>query len=563
MTARIIHADCLDALRAMDACSVDAIVTDPPAGIAFMNKAWDKDKGGRTEWVAWMAEIARECLRVIKPGGHALVWALPRTSHWTGWAWEDAGWQPRDKVVHLFGSGFPKSADVSKAIDRRRYELEDVYRVTSWIRTARDAAGVTNAQIDAAFGFAGMAGHWTSATSQPAVPTLDQVPTLLDVLRVAADEMPDDIRRLLWDLNGLAGQPGENWSKRAVIGSKPSSLGGTVAAGLRNAEYIAEHRNKVFDVTAPATDAARQWQGWGSALKPAAEDWWLMRKPLDGTIAANVIKHGTGAINVDGCRVGVTKRVPGSPKRVGASSHTVSLPGYEGGTGHDPNVGRWPANAAFDEEAAAMLDAQTGERPSTLTGRAAAGFRHDLPRENNRQAGFLGGLPAGQVYADSGGASRFFYVAKPSRAERDAGCAELEPQQRDEGRVAGAPGGDNPRNRGASERTNSHPTVKSIALMRWLVRLITPPGGVVLDPFCGSGTTLLACIAEGVDAIGIEREAEYVEIIRRRVAHALKTPAKPTKRKPRPVAPVTPQPAPVAPTMNDMASRQLGLFDGV
>jgi site-specific DNA-methyltransferase (adenine-specific) len=179
--------------------------------------------------------------------------------------------------------------------------------------------------------------------------------------------------------------------------------------------------------------------------------------------------------------------------------------------------------------------------------------------DDEKSAAAIGTWPADP----GGGASRFFYVAKPSRSERDAGCAELEPQQRDEGRVAGAPGGDNPRNRGAAARTNSHPTVKSIALMRWLVRLITPPGGVVLDPFCGSGTTLLACIEEGVDAIGIEREAEYVEIIRRRVAHALKTPAKPTKRKPRPVAPIAPQPAPVAPTVTDMASRQLGLFDGV
>jgi site-specific DNA-methyltransferase (adenine-specific) len=473
---RLIHADCLDALRAMDACSVDAIVTDPPAGIAFMNKDWDRDKGGRAEWVAWMTEIARECLRVVKPGGHALVWAIPRTSHWTGWAWEDAGWQPRDKVVHLFGSGFPKSLDVSKAIDK--------------------AAGAEREVIS----------EWRTGRS--------------------------------------------------------GTLGGKAALGGLSGEDVRRISN-------PATEAARQWQGWGSALKPAAEDWWLMRKPLDGTIAANVLKHGTGAINVDGCRVGTTKRVPGSPRTAprnpdasGAYGFTKDADGL--GSGHDANVGRWPANVVLgcacdgdthDENcAAAMLDAQTG----TLTSGSRVAGNYVL-------MGFGGhgsvAMPA--LNSNSGGPSRFFYVAKPSRAERDAGCAELEPQQRDEGRVAGAPGGDNPRNRGASERTNSHPTVKSIALMRWLVRLITPPGGVVLDPFCGSGTTLLACIEEGVDAIGIEREAEYVEIIRRRVAYALKTPPKTTKRKPRPVAPVTPQPAPVAPTMNDMASRQLGLFDGV
>jgi len=286
-----------------------------------------------------------------------------------------------------------------------------------------------------------------------------------------------------------------------------------------------------------------------------------MRKPLDGTIAANVLKHGTGAINVDGCRVGTDTITTHRPI---AQSDNKVLGKFGGGpTTH--HTGRWPANVVLgcacdgdthdDDCAAAMLDAQTG----TLS----AGAHPARRGPTMGYGGDYGTTSDQRIVTDSGGASRFFYVAKPSRAERDAGCAELEPQQRDDGRVAGAPGGDNPRNRGASERTNSHPTVKSIALMRWLVRLITPPGGVVLDPFCGSGTTLLACIAEGVDAIGIEREAQYAEIIRRRVAHALKTPPKTTKRKPRPVAPVAAQPAPVAPTANDMASRQLGLFDGV
>jgi DNA modification methylase len=484
---RIIHADCLEALRAMDACSVDAIVTDPPAGIAFMGKDWDRDKGGRAEWVAWMAEIARECLRVIKPGGHALVWALPRTSHWTGWAWEDAGWQPRDKLVHLYGSGFPKSLDVSKAIDK--------------------AAGAERTEK-----IAPKPGHENF---------------------VGRDNL-----KSLRESGALSGE------------------GGFSRPWMYDPEKV-ENSHWNF---APATDAARQWQGWGTALKPAAEDWWLFRKPLVGTVASNVLTHGTGAINVDGCRIGTTG---------GGWNGLGDTPRRAYGAGWNPDgiaresAGRWPANVTLDEEAAAMLDAQTGERRSGVAvtrngggGKFFSGLKGTLDMAGH-------GPRPDSGYGDNGGASRFFYVAKPSRAERDAGCAELEPQQRDEGRVAGAPGGDNPRNRGAATRTNSHPTVKSVALMRWLVRLITPPGGVVLDPFCGSGTTLLACIEEGVDAIGIEREAEYVEIIRRRVAHALKTPPKSTKRKPRPVAPVAPQSAPVAPTVTDMASRQLGLFDGV
>ena len=118
MTYTLHHGDCLEVLATLPDCLVDAIVTDPPAGIAFMGKAWDRDKGGKAEWVQWMQSVAAQCLRVIKPGGHALVWAIPRTSHWTGDAWEEAGWQVRDKIYHVFGSGFPKSLDVSKAIDK-------------------------------------------------------------------------------------------------------------------------------------------------------------------------------------------------------------------------------------------------------------------------------------------------------------------------------------------------------------------------------------------------------------------------------------------------------------
>lgn len=394
-TQRVIHADCLDALRAMDADSVDAIVTDPPAGIAFMNKDWDRDKGGRTEWVAWMTEIARECLRVIKPGGHALVWAIPRTSHWTGWAWEDAGWQPRDKVVHLFGSGFPKSLDVSKAIDK--------------------AAGAER-----------------------------------------ADRGGDE------DHEGTVDFAMKNRCRKC---EKPFFSANPCACPREDKVAI--------------TDAAREWQGWGTALKPAAEDWWLFRKPLVGTVAANVLAHGTGAINVDGCRI--EGKLGGNPDRFartdGGSFNQFST--------HPPVVrdsGRWPANVTLDEEAAALLDEQTG----TLRAR---GNTSPTKQGTTTWFGNDRGQDDGRVDpGDNGGASRFFYTAKASRRERGAG--------------------------------NTHPTVKPVALMRWLCRLVCPPDGTILDPFCGSGTTLLAARAEGFSAIGIEREAEYVGIIQRRLEEA-------------------------------------------
>jgi len=360
---KLIHADCLDAMRDLPDACVDAIVTDPPAGIAFMSREWDKDKGGRDAWVAWMTDVARECLRVIKPGGHALVWTIPRTSHWTGWAWEGAGWEPRDKIVHLFGSGFPKSLNVSKSIDKSHGAEQEVIGIDhEWIRRAGLSHGGNT-----------------------------------------------------YTTNTFGSASGPNAGK----------------------------------ITTPATDAAKKWDGWGTALKPASEDWWLFRKPLQSTVAANVLTHGTGAINVDGCRV----PIDASDDIYAKNPHTIGTIGANGvyGAGkatiYNVPAGRWPANVALDEVAAAMLDEQTG---------------------------------------DSGGASRFFYTAKASRRERGEG--------------------------------NVHPTVKPIALMRWLVRLVTPKGGNVLDPFCGSGTTLLAAHLEGFDYLGIEREAEYVEIIRKRLA---------------------------------------------
>jgi len=213
---RIICGDCLEVLSTLPEDSIDAIVTDPPAGIAFMGKEWDKDKGGRDAWIAWMSQVASECLRVIKPGGHALVWALPRTSHWTGMAWEEAGWGPRDKISHVFGSGFPKSLDISKALDKMAGAERDIIGV----------AKRSNAK-----------GHVTNYSK--------------------------------WD------------------------------------------RPEEYDITAPATPAAKQWAGWGSAIKPSHEDWWLFRKPLEeATIAANVLRWGTGGLNIDGCRISTNGEHP-------------------------------------------------------------------------------------------------------------------------------------------------------------------------------------------------------------------------------------------------------------
>ena len=397
MSYQLHHGDCLAILPTLEDCSVDAIVTDPPAGIAFMGKAWDRDKGGKTEWIDWMFEVALQCRRVIKPGGHALVWAIPRTSHWTGTAWEDAGWQVRDKIYHVFGSGFPESMDVSKAIDK--------------------AAGAER--------------------------------------EVLAEGKP---------------------VKRMIPGADQDASG----------SWIKDNgRQFVPTTTAPATPEAKQWAGWGTALKPAAEEWWLFRKPLEGTVAANVLKHGTGAINVDGCRVSHNdeiNRVTGKGI-LGGSSEGWDRPWKSS----DEGIARRQAAADLAVEKANAL------------GRWPANFTHD------------GSDEVTELLCD---AARFYYSPKASKADRDEGVAG----------VAGVAGVGALRDNGRESlpRMNHHPTVKPVDLMTYLCRLITPPGGTILDPFTGSGSTGKAAIIEDFKFIGIEREAEYIEIARARLDAAIK-----------------------------------------
>lgn len=394
MNTTVLLGDCLDQLKRLEENSVDALVTDPPAGIEFMNLAFDSDRGGRDHWIAWLSQVMAEALRVLKPGGFGLVWALPRTSHWTATALEDAGFEVRDVIHALNGQGFPKNHNVSKAIDREAGAQRKA------IGRSTRHGGVTN--------------------------------------QVYGKGMGD----------------------------------GTVPM-----------------LTAPATDAAKQWAGFGTAMKPAAEHWWLVKKPIsERSIAANVLKHGTGSLNIDACRVpmnGETVRCVQGGKRGGG--YDV---GSSDGSRHTEFVnteGRWPPHVVLDEEAAAELDRQSGNRKSGT---------NNVRRTHDR--GMFGTATAGAEevsYGDAGGASRFFpvfrYQAKPSQAEKNAGL----------------------------DGKNPHKTVKSIELMRWLIRLITPPGGTVLDPFCGSGTTGCACVLEGHPFIGIEQDKGYRKTAQRRIAY--------------------------------------------
>jgi hypothetical protein len=374
----------------------------------------------------------------------------------------------------MYGSGFPKSHDVSKAIDKKRDDRDDVLRVTTEIARLRDIAGLTNRDLDNAFGFAGMAGHWTSTKSQPTVPTLEQWTVLRDMLNAS---------RLLdlqvWRLNGRKGTPGEAWAEREVIGNKAAGMGSGKTFGMLQNEGNNASAPKVLPITAPATPAAEQWQGWGTALKPAFEPIVVARKPLIGTVVENVLTHGTGALNIDGCRIGTESIV----SRGGIASGSGN---FVGGPNIDrtptTSTGRWPANVILDESQAAELDKQSGDRPA-----GAFPQKSNIPTGQHYEGGW-GAVDNGERRnMDTGGASRFFYVAKASKKERP--------------NVDGV----------------AHPTVKPMALMQYLVRLVTPPGGTVLEPFAGSGTTIEAALEEGFNCIGIEMTDEYLPLIMARI----------------------------------------------
>lgn len=436
------HGDCIAVLRELPDNSVDAVVTDPPYGLEFMGKDWDapwKKPGadvGRGVKVAeqraaemteagrghstsagpylaarvdsiraagapfqeWCTEWATECLRVLKPGGHILAFGGSRTWHRLAAAVEDAGFEIRDSIAWLYGSGFPKSMDVSKAID--------------------NAAGAQRTPSGA-----------------------------------ASSHACEFIRR---------GEACEGHT-----GETATSQSGLTIHALP---------------TAPATEAAQQWAGWGTALKPAFEPIVVGRKPLAGTVAANVQEHGTGALNIDACRVGDEIRVNAPAGAATNSSESIG-DGWRDDAEPREVAGRWPTNVLLDDHQAAELDKQSGVLTSGL-------MPPGTPKQG-KSAGILGEFKPQEstsaTYGDTGGASRFFpvfrYQAKAPTTERP--------------NVDGI----------------QHPTVKPLDLMRWLVRLVTPPGAIVLEPFAGSGTTAEACVLEDRRCIAIEREADYLPLI--------------------------------------------------
>jgi site-specific DNA-methyltransferase (adenine-specific) len=433
------HGDCLDVLAQLPDASVDSVVTDPPYGLEFMGKEWDapwksddenlwatrdksEDLSGKSSspflaaavnkyraglpFQQWCEKWAAECLRVLKPGGHLLAFGGTRTWHRLACAVEDAGFEIRDSIAWLYGSGFPKSLDVSKAIDK--------------------AAGIAREdKFEGAFTrFAGPSGN----------------------------RKCDDCGKWL-----VSGSPCKC--------PRPQD--------------------------APQSEDAKRWQGWGTALKPAFEPIVVGRKPLSGTVAGTVLAHGVGALNIDGCRVAhasaadLEKHAAGVKAikaRGGSMENSWKNSSDLSGANDVSTAGRWPSNVVIDPDTAEGIDQQSGVLKS------GDGCKRQQPHRTNAMSGTLGQLDREEIsYGVEGGASRFFptfrYQAK-------------------------APAGERPTANGVA-----HPTVKPLDLMRWLVRLVTPPGGLVLEPFAGSGTTAEACIHEHMRCIAIERETDYLPLI--------------------------------------------------
>jgi len=400
-------------MKEMPDNSVDSIVTDPPYELSFMGKSWD------ASGIAFNVEVWREALRVIKPGGHLIAFSGSRTYHRMAVAIEDAGFQIRDQIMWVYGSGFPKSMNISKAIDK--------------------AAGAEPIETG----------------------------------------LPNNLNSCL----------GGSACHCETDGTKFSAT---------------KHAAK----TVAATSEAATWQGWGTALKPAHEPMVLARKPVIGTVANNVLTYGVGGLNIDGTRVeGDTWARP-------PHSDNAIFGKFEPSATQSNTAGRFPANFIHDgsDEVVALFP-DTGKSTGGRIGKKSMGDVTNVPA-GKYEAGDPG-------YGDSGSAARFFYCAKASKRDRNEGLDGFEVKQTVGGGGLTEAGGAYGSIKAPAQ--NHHPTVKPTSLMQYLVRLVTPPNGTVLDPFMGSGSTGKACAYEGFDFIGIEQSAEYVEIARARIFFAIAT----------------------------------------
>lgn len=413
---KLILGDCLEKLKDLADNSVDSIVTDPPYGLSFMGKKWDYDVPSVDIW--------KECYRVLKHGGHLLAFGGSRTYHRLAVNVEDAGFEIRDQIMWIYGSGFPKSHNIGKSVDKK-------------LGNERETVGVSKA--------------------------------------------------------------------------------GKTALGQNSGWNSHENKTKI-DIT----KGSSQWEGWGTALKPAHEPIVMARKPLsEKTVVNNVLKWGTGGINIDDSRIQHDEPLKTTNRTKKGNTWNDKNSGFRNNL---PNLasaspsGRFPANVIFDEEAGKILDEQTGIIKSGMLKKGTKRLKSSNPNTS-----FLQGTRtvANDSYGDKGGASRFFYCAKTSKKDRDEGMKEFEEKKWVQFSTKNNTSGEasNWSKERQTSYKNIHPTVKPTKLMAYLVNLVTPKNGIVLDPFMGSGSTGKACVQKGFDFIGIEMQEEYMDIAKARIGY--------------------------------------------
>ena len=502
---KLILGDSVDKLKELDDNSIDSIVTDPPYGLSFMGKKWDYDVPSQ--------EIFEECLRVLKPGGHLLSFAGSRTYHRMAVRVEDAGFEIRDQIMWIYGSGFPKSLNIGKGIDKQGGNSLGK-EVADLVKKTRLKMGLSTIQLAELGKFYGKTNHggtvsnWETGRGNI---TPEQFNKLIEILNLENNPIIE--------------------TKREVLGKIKTNLTVMQNIGIGNITGEVE-----------VTKGNSEWEGWGTALKPAHEPIVMARKPLsEKTVVNNVLEWGTGGINIDESRITTNDTLGG-----GATKGSVlAIDGFDRPWMHDEEkmkefsdkmkekvehaqtLGRFPSNIIFDEEAGKILDEQSGISKSTGG------------RSGNKE-GIWDGRYNGEVrdenpgLGDKGGASRFFYCPKTSKRDRNEGLDDFEDKYYAAGNQAkaelkrGNVEFNANKGKGKDERhnhnqvgvsKNNHPTVKPTDLMLYLIRLITPKGGTTLDPFMGSGSTGKAAVRGGFDFVGIEREKEYMEIAEARIQY--------------------------------------------
>ena len=448
--------DGLQVMETFESDFVDSIVTDPPYGLKFMGKKWDYDVPS--------VEIWKENLRVLKPGGTALIFAGSRTQHRMAINIEDAGFILKDCIMWLYGSGFPKSTDISKQIDKKSKRLNMFHPFADHLKNKIIESGLSKKEISKHFpsktgGLTGCVWNWENAES---VPTKEQFIILKRLLNLS-DEFTDLIDRVE--------------AEREVIGKKTAGIGSGKTFAFTDENCSAD---KELDITAPATPEAQLWEGYGTALKPAYETIIVAQKPNDGTYGNNALKHRVSGLNIDGCLVATEEILTGGKGELWSHIRDKK---QESAKPSINEKGRWPANIIHDGS-----DEVLNLFPETQKSKG------NYVRKTGKEQ-FLGVMGDGKTnnpdgLCDSGSAARFFFCAKASKKERGHG--------------------------------NNHPTVKPLALMKYLCKLVCPPfsDAVILDSFMGSGTTGKACVELGINFIGIEDVPESFKIAEKRINEA-------------------------------------------